>query len=202
MGKGLRAALYGVSAGLCCAVMAQAQTRATSAQISRLVVAQCPGPAPCNTSGITFSRGDVWFHKVKQPGPVFSTLVGRVSLQGVIPPQDNLEAVVSARVSYGPDPNGNCPVANTQVVASPWATSTLVCVPAGFGFFTLCRGQVHLASLVPAECSDVDIVVEDLRTAVYEFGFAGDPARIIARDGHAVPGRSPDCDSGGGGGCP
>jgi hypothetical protein len=202
MREALQAALCVLTACFFPAVAAEAQTRATSSQASRLVVAQCPGPSPCNTSGITFTRGDVWLDKVKQPGPVFTSLVGRVSLRGVIPPQDNLDVVVSAKISYGPDPNANCPLANTQAVVSPWATSTLVCTPSGFGFYTLCRGQLNLVSLVSPVCSDVDIIIEDLRTEVYESGFVGDPGRIIARDGHAVSGRSPDCDSGGGGGCP
>jgi hypothetical protein len=182
------------------AIPAQAQTRSVSAHVSRLVLAQCPGPAPCDSSGISFTRGDVSF-QIRKPGPVFSSQVGRISLSGVVPPVSNLSAVVSARVSYGPDPNGDCPVASTQSVVNPWATSSLSCVASERDFLTSCSGEIHLTSLLPVECSDVDIIIEDLSTEVYESGFAGISSRLIARDGHAVPGRSPDCVSGGIG-CP
>ena len=181
-------------------IPAGAQTRSVSAHVSRLVLAQCPGPAPCDSSGISFTRGDVSF-QIRKPGPVYSSKVGRISLSGVVPPVTNLSAVVSARISYGTDPNGDCPVARTQAVLNPWATSSLSCAPSEFDFLTSCSGEIHLTSLVPVECADVDIVIEDLSTDVYESGFVGISDRLVARDGHAVPGKSPDCVSGGLG-CP
>jgi hypothetical protein len=120
----------------------------------------------------------------------------------VSPPQGGLQAQLSATLSYGPDPNFDCPRANSQVVVSPWATSSLTCLPAGFGFFAPCQGELQLTAVTPPECADVDIIVENISAAVYESGFAGDPAHRIARDGLAFGGQSPDCNSGGSGGCP
>ena len=200
MRKALKGPLWTALILLFSTVAAQAQTRGVSGSVSRLVLAQCPGPTLCDASGISFTRGDVAI-QIREPGPVFSSLIGRISLGGVIPPVSNLSAVVSARVSYGSDANGDCPLANTQVVANPWATSSMVCEASGFDFFTSCAGQLHLAALVPPECADVDIIMENMSTEVYEVGFVGDLARLVARDGHAVPGKSPDCASGGIG-CP
>jgi len=198
----LKVGLCGAMVAACMANPLQAQTRAVSTLQSGLAMAQCPGPVPCDTGGITFQRGSVRIRKVKQPDPIYSTFIGTISLQGVLPAQTNLDAVVSARVSYGADPNGNCPLANTQTVLNPWATSSLTCIASGFGFFTNCRGDLNLAALVPLQCSDVDMVFEDVRTQVYEAGLVGTTAGLIARDGHAANGGSPDCDSGGRGGCP
>ena len=198
-----------LKAGVCSAMFAacmtaplQAQTRAVSTLQSGLAMAQCPGPVPCNTGGITFQGGSVRLKKVKEPDPIFSTFIGTIRLQGVLPPQTNLDAVVSARVSYGSDPNGNCPVANTQAVLSPWATSSLTCTVSEFGFLANCHGDLNLASLVPVQCSDVDMIFEDVRTQVYEAGLVGVTTGLIARDGHSATGGSPDCNSGGIGGCP
>jgi hypothetical protein len=200
--KALKVGFCGAMFAACVAAPLQAQTRAVSTLQSGLAMAQCPGPVPCNTAGITFERGSVRLKKVKEPDPIFSTFIGTISLQGVLPPQTNLDAVVSARVSYGPDPTGNCPVANTQAVLNPWATSSLTCTSSGFGFLTNCRGDLNLAALVPLQCSDVDMIFEDVRTQVYEAGLVGTTAGLIARDGHSATGGSPDCNSGGSGGCP
>src|SRR5262245_51123161 len=54
------------------AVPTQAQTRSVSGSVSRLVLAQCPGPMACDSSGITFTRGDVSF-QIRNPAPVFSS---------------------------------------------------------------------------------------------------------------------------------
>jgi hypothetical protein len=160
------------------------------------------GSAPCNVSGISFTRGEVRLFKLKQSKLVFSTYIGRVSLQQVIPTQKGLQAQLSATLSYGPDPTLACPLANTQVVVSPWATSSLICNPPVFGFVMPCLGDLHVTALTPPGCAGVDVIVENLSAEVYESGFAGDPAHRIGGDGLAIGGVSPDCSSGGLGGCP
>ena len=200
--KAFKAGVCGALFAACVTASLQAQTRAVSTLQSGLAMAQCPGPVPCNTSGITFERGSVRLKKVKEPDPIYNAHIGTIRLQNVLPPQTNLDAVVSARVSYGPDPNGNCPVANTQVLLNPWATSSLNCSLPGFGFLTNCHGDLNLASLVPPQCADVDMIFEDVRTQVYESGLVGVSGGLIARDGHSANGGSPDCNSGGFGGCP
>jgi hypothetical protein len=193
-----------VGVGLCVgATKGWAQTKATTGYMARLVPGQCLSggvPAPCNASGITFSRGEVHLSKLKQSQLATSTFIGRVFLQDVSPPQTQLDARLSALLSYGRDPDGTCPLANTQVTASPWATSSMVCMPASSG--VSCRGDLQLTALIASGCTDVDVVVEDVTLEVYESGFAGDPTHLIARDGQTIIGRIPDCDSGGSGGCP
>jgi hypothetical protein len=194
------AAACGVALGVC-QPSAIAQTRGTSGYIARLVPELC-GSVPCNVSGISFTRGEVRLSKLKQSDLIYTTSIGRVALHAVSPPQGGLQAQLSATLSYGPDPNLDCPRANSQVVVSPWATSSLTCLPAGFGFFAPCQGELRLTAVTPPECADVDVIVENISAAVYESGFAGDPAHRIARDGLAFGGQSPDCNSGGSGGCP
>lgn len=202
--KALTAVAFGVLVCVC-EPPARAQTKGAGSYMARLVPAQCLSggtPMSCNVSGITFGRGQVKLSNLKQSQLTVSTSIGSVGLQEVTPAQERLDARLSAVLSYGPDPDANCPLAKTQVVATPWATSSMVCLP-GFSLFTTgCRGELHLTSLAPPECSDVDVIVEDFSVEVYESGFAGDSTRLIARDGQAIGGRSPDCDSGGSGGCP
>lgn len=186
--------VVGVGMILGIAVPLRAQTKAVTSVQTGLLLAYCPGPVPCNTSGITFDRGSVRIRKIKQPDPVFSSYIGTVSLQGIIPPRANLSAAMSARVSYGTDPNGNCPLANTQAVLNPWATSSLTCTESSYSFFSFytgCRGDLNLVALVPPECSDVDLIVEDIRTEVFEAGMVGVTASLIARDGHQSGSESP-----------
>jgi hypothetical protein len=78
----------------------------------------------------------------------------------------------------------------------------MTCTPSGFGFLTNCRGDLNLTALLPAQCSDVDMIFEDVRTLVYEAGLVGVGTGLIARDGHSASGGTPDCNSGGIGGCP
>ena len=190
----------GVVLGLCPS-WALAQTRGTSGYTARLVPELC-GALPCNVSGISFTRGEVHLRGLRQTDLVFNTKIGRIALENVIPPPTGLQAELSATLSYGNDPNGDCPQANSQVTVSPWATSSLTCVPPPFGFYAPCRGEVHVTAITSAECADVDVIVESITAEVYERGFVGDPTHRIARDGVATGGRSPDCDSGGPGGCP
>ena len=190
----------GVALGVCQS-SALAQTRGSGGYVARLVPETC-GSAPCNVSGITFTRGEVRLFKLKPSKLTTSTYVGRVSMQQVLPVQKGLQAQVSATLSYGADPNNTCRQANTQVVVSPWATSTLTCSPPLFGFVMPCLGELHVASLTPPGCVGVDVVVENLSAEIYEAGFLGDPAHRIGSDGLAVGGISPDCTAGGVGGCP
>jgi len=200
----MRTVLIAAACGLAFGVSqspAIAQTRGTSVYVARLVPELCGGE-PCNVSGISFTRGDVRVKKLKQTDLIFSTSIGWVALQAVSPPQTGLQARLSATLSYGADPNVDCPLANSQVVVNPWATSTLTCLPAGFAFWAPCTGELHLTGVTSSQCSDVDIIVENITAEVYENGFAGDPTRRIARDGLALGGIMPDCDSGSPGGCP
>ena len=192
-------AAVGVALGVC-QPSAIAQTRGSGGYVARLVPEMC-GSTPCNVSGISFTRGEIRLFKLKQSHLVSDTYVGRVSLQQVVPVQKGLQAQVSATLSYGPDPNNTCPQANSQVVVSPWATSSLTCSPPAFGFAMPCLGELHLTALTPPQCAGVAVIVDDLSAEVYEAGFLGDPAHKIGGDGLAVGGLSPDCSSGGVG-CP
>lgn len=184
-----------------CASSALGQTRGTAAYVARLVPDMC-GSSPCNAARISFERGEIHIPKLKAADLVFNSSIGRIVLQNVIPPQPGLQARVTATLSYGSDRDLDCPHANSRVTLSPWATSSLVCPPPVFGFYTPCRGELRVAALTPPECAGVDVVVEDISVDVYQDGFAGDPTRRIAHDGIATGGQSPDCNSGGTGGCP
>ena len=194
------AAVCGVTLGVC-QPAAFAQTRGTAGYVARLVPYLC-GSAPCNVSGITFSRGDVRLIKLKQSQLVYNTYIGEVSLQDVVPAQKGLQARLSATLSYGADPTNACAQANTQVVVSPWATSSLNCTPPEFGFAMPCRGELHLTALTPPGCAEVDVTVENISAEVYESGFVGDLAHEVAGDGLIAGGQTPDCSSGGLGHCP
>lgn len=194
------AAVCGVAMALCQSP-AIAQSRGTSGYIARLVPDLC-GALPCNVSGINFSGGEAHLRKLRQADLVFSSKVGNVALHGVIPPPSGLQAQVTATLSYGADPNGDCPEANSQVTVSPWATSTLTCNPPPFSFYAPCRGDLYVSATTTPQCADVDVIVENITVEVYESGFVGDPTRRVGRDGLARGAQSPDCNSGGPGGCP
>lgn len=196
----LVAAACGIALGVCQSP-AIAQSQGTSSYVARLVPELC-GALPCNVSGINFARGEARLSTLRQSDLVFNSKIGRVVLQQVIPPPTGLQARLSATLSYGADPNGNCPQAGSQVTVSPWATSTLTCVPPPFAFYAPCRGDLHIAAVTDPQCADVDVIVENITAEVFESGFVGDPTRRIARDGLARSGLSPDCNSGGSGGCP
>jgi len=184
-----------------CQPSASAQSKGTSGYVARLVPELC-GALPCNVSGISFTRGEAHLKGLSQSELVYNSKIGRIVLQDVVPPPTGLQAQLSATLSYGADPNGDCPQANSQVTVSPWATSSLTCVPTGFGFFAPCRGDLYMTAVTPPECTDVDVIVENIGAEVYESGFLGDPTHRIARDGLARGGLTPDCQSGGPGGCP
>jgi hypothetical protein len=184
-----------------CQSSAVAQTKGTAGYIARLVPEMC-GALPCNVSGIGFSRGEARLSSLKQETLTFNSKIGRIVLQEVSPPQTTMQAQLSATLTYGTDPNGDCPQANSQVTVSPWATSSLTCDPPLFEFYAPCRGDLHVTAVTAPQCADVDVVVDNITAEVFEGGFLGDPSRRIALDGLARGGRSPDCNSGGTGGCP
>jgi hypothetical protein len=178
-----------------------AQTRGTSGYVARLVPEMC-GSLPCNVSRISFARGEVRLNKLSQDDLVFSTTVGRIGLSTVSPPQNGLQAQLSATLSYGADANGDCPLANSQVVVAPWATSSLTCFNVPFAFYGPCSGDLQVTAVTTPACADVEVIVENITAEVFEAGFAGDPTRRIGGDGLAFGGQTPDCNSGGIGGCP
>jgi hypothetical protein len=180
---------------------ALAQSRGTAGYVARLVPEMC-GLLPCNASGINFTRGEIRLNKLRQSDLVFSTSIGRIALSAVNPPQPGLQAQLSATLSYGPDPNGDCPSANSQVVVTPWATSSLTCITPPFVFLVPCTGELFVSAVTTPACEDVDVIVENITAEVFETGFVGDPTHRIAIDGLALGGRFPDCNSGGMGGCP
>src|SRR5215470_18763377 len=103
----LIAAACTVALGVC-QPYAIAQTRGTKGYVARLVPELCGG-VPCNASHISFTRGEIRLLKLKQSDLMFNTEIGRVALHAVSPPQKGLQAQLSATLSYGPDPNSNCP---------------------------------------------------------------------------------------------
>jgi hypothetical protein len=195
------AVIFGVAVGVSLSPTF-AQTRGTAGYIARLVPELC-GALPCNVSGITFAGGEAHLSNLRQSNLVYNSKIGQIVLHNVIPPPTGgLQAQITATLSYGADPNGDCPQANSQVTISPWATSTLVCTPPPFSFYAPCRGDLYVTAVTPPQCTDVDVIVENITVEVYERGFVGDPTRRIARDGLVRGGLTPDCNSGSPGGCP
>lgn len=190
--------------GVCLvASAASAQTRGTAGSRQGLVQAQCPVlgvPQPCDPS-VVFKRGTFRIKRLKQPKLLFNQGVGRIRMLGVSPPQPfGLDAQISGLVSFGNDPDSDCPLANSQTSIDPLFTATMTCVTTTDGLFSNCKGLLQYPSpsaIPPATCTDVTFVVENVQAEVYEDGSVGDPDGLIARNGIAVVGRSPDCNSGG-----
>jgi hypothetical protein len=193
-----------ISVGVCLVASAAfAQTRGTTGSRQGLVQAQCPVlgvPQPCDNS-VIFKRGTFRFKRLKQPKLLFNQGVGRIRMLGVSPPQPfGLDAKISGLVSYGSDPDTDCPLANTQTLIDPLFTATMTCTTTVDGLFSNCKGLLQYPSpsaIPPATCTDATFIVEDIQAEVYEDGSVGNPAGLIARNGIAVIGRSPDCNSGG-----
>lgn len=149
-----------------------------------LVQAQCLSgttPVPCNAAGITFAKGKVKLKGIKQPKTVKTRLIGEVKISRVFPAQPTLEARVLAELSYGMDPDGDCPLANTQVAAAVVATSQLGCRVSGGA--SNCQGNFALPTLLAPQCSDVDLIMESVRFEVYDAVAPGSLTSLIARDG-------------------
>ena len=180
---------------------AEAQTSGTTASRIRLVKAQCT-TGPC-TPQIEFKRGDVQLRRVKNPKPVGDRRFGKVSIGsldvglGIFPA--TMEAQVSGRRVWGSDPDLDCPLANTES-SGLFGTSLMTCTLAAFNIGR-CRGDIFFTSLLDPRCSDVRQTFQDIQIGVYEAGFAGDPAHLVATAGMAILGKVPDCNSGGSG-CP
>jgi hypothetical protein len=193
-----------ITIGVCLvAATAFAQIRGTPGSRQGLVRAQCPVfgiPQPCNPA-TNFSRGSFRIKKLKQPKLLFNQGVGHIRIQGVTPPKPSgLDATLSGLVSFGADPDSDCPLANTQTLIDPLFTATMTCVVASGGFASNCKGLLQYPSpsaIPPATCTDVTFVVENVAAQIYEDGSVGNPAALIARNGITVLGRSPDCNSGG-----
>jgi hypothetical protein len=183
------------------ATAADAQSSSTTASRIRLVRAQCT-TGPC-TPQFEFKRGDVQLRRVKNPKPVSDRRFGKVSLGGldvglgVFPAM--MEAQVSGRQIWGPDPDSDCPLANTESTGV-FGTSLMTCALSAFNLGR-CRGDLFFTSLLDPRCSDVRRTIQDIAVGVYESGFAGDPNHLVATGGITILGKEPDCNSGGSG-CP
>jgi hypothetical protein len=183
-----------------------AQTRNTSATRQRLVRAHCT-TGPCNPF-FTFQSGSALIKRAKQPKIVTNKKLGkarviglqRIGVMGPLIPAA-LDARLSGTIFYGDDAMGGaaCPLANT-IVSGEFASGNLQCALSVDGTAT-CGGTTFFNDLTDPECSDVSQVIQDVRVEIYEFGFAGDPTRLIATGGMNILGKAPDCASGGAG-CP
>ena len=151
-----------------------------------LVQAQCAGAVSCNSAGITFAKGRVRMRLVHQPNAVGERAIGKIKITRVFPPQPVLEARVVGDVSYGPDPDGDCPLANTQVPGAIYATATLSCVTKRGA--ANCKGILALPSLFPPTCTDVSVLVTNAHVLVYDTIAAGSSSSLIGRDGIKIRG--------------
>ena len=181
---------------------ASAQTRNTATSRQRMVRAYCT-TGPCDVF-FTFQGGSTLIKRAKEPRLVTNRKFGKIrinSLQrlGGPPIPVALEARVSGTTFYGSDLNAVCPLANTTT-SGPFATSTMNCVVGAAGDAN-CSGNLFFINFVPAPCSDVSQVIQDLNIEIFEGGFVGTPEKLIATGGMNILGKSPDCASGGAG-CP
>ena len=157
-----------------------------------LVQAQCLSgtvPVNCNAAGITFAKGKAKLRRMKQPKMVQNRVVGIVTIARVFPAQQQLEARAIADVAYGMDPDGDCPLANTQSIGTVFATGRLSCLPGGGA--ANCHGNLARSSLTPPECSDVNLTLENVSFEVYDLFAPGSPSSLIARDGTKIFGGPP-----------
>jgi hypothetical protein len=178
---------------------AEAQMKPTSTARIRLVHAQCT-TGPC-VSAFDFARGDVQIRRVKMPKPVNDRRFGRIKISGLdaglgtFP--SGLEARISGRRIFGSDPDGDCPMANTETTGD-FGFSNLECKLSAFNVGR-CLGTLVFNGLLPPQCSDVRQTIQDLNVSVYLQGMVGNPAGLLATLGVGVVGKVPDCDSGGSG---
>jgi hypothetical protein len=119
-----------------------------------------------------------------QPNAVASRLMGSIKIVRVFPAQTALQGWAIADLFYGPDPNGNCALANTAVPDSIVATAQLNCRTSGRA--SHCRGNFVASTLLPPECSDVHLTMEGVHFEVYDSFAPGSTTSLLARDGLKV----------------
>ena len=146
-----------------------------------IVQAQCAGAVSCNSLGITFAKGKVRIQLIRPPSLVGELEVGRIKMNRVFPAQPALEARVVGDITYGADPDGDCPLANTQALGAVYATSRLACHTRGAA--SDCKGTLALPTLLPAGCTDVGVLVNNAHIQVYDINAPGSPTSLIGRDG-------------------
>ena len=152
-----------------------------------IVQAQCAGAVSCNSAGITFAKGKVRIQLVKPPNAVGERVVGKIKMTRVFPVQPLLQARVIGDITYGSDPDGDCPLANTQAAAAIYATSTMSCVAKKGA--SNCKGIVALPALFPAACTDVSVLVNNAHILVYDIAAPGTDSSLIGRDGIKIRAR-------------
>jgi hypothetical protein len=160
--------------------------KGSNVTIRPLVQAQCAGPVSCNSLQITFGKGKVRILLVKPPSAVGDREVGKIKISRVFRPQPQLIAHVVGDISYGGDPDGDCPLANTQVLGAVYATGTLACETKRGA--SNCRGILALPAFLPSMCTDVGVVVTNAHIEVYDINAPGSLSSLIARDGVKIKG--------------
>ena len=161
--------------------------KGSNVTIRPLVQAQCAGPVSCNSLQITFGKGKVRILLVKPPSAVGDREVGKIKISRVFRPQPRLVAHVVGDISYGGDPDGDCPLANTQVLGAVYATGTLACETKRGA--SNCKGILALPAFLPSMCTDVGVVVTNAHIEVYDINAPGSLSSLIARDGVKIKGR-------------
>jgi hypothetical protein len=146
-----------------------------------IVQAQCAGPVSCNSLGITFGKGKVTIRLIRPPNLVGELLVGRIKMRRVFPAQPALQARVIGDITYGADPDGDCPLQNTQALGAIYATASLTCITRGGA--ADCKGDLALPTLLPAACTDVGVLVNNAHIEVYDINAPGSVTSLIGRDG-------------------
>jgi hypothetical protein len=146
-----------------------------------LVQAQCPGPVSCNTANVSFAKGRVRIQLVRPPDAVGDRVVGKIKMMRVFPGQGGLRARVVGDVTYGADPDGDCPLANTQVPGAIYAESGMECVTKRGA--SNCKGILALPGLFLPQCTDVSVLVNNAHVEVYDLAAPGSVSSLIARDG-------------------
>jgi len=107
-------------------------------------------------------------------------------MKRVFRPQPELRAQVVGDIAYGGDPDGDCPLANTQVVGAVYATGTMACETKRGA--ANCKGLLALPAFVPSACTDVGVIVTNAHVEVYDINAPGSLSSLIARDGLMIRG--------------
>jgi hypothetical protein len=118
---------------------------------------------------------------IRPPRLVGNRAVGKITVTRVFPPQPFLEARVVGDVNYGPDPDGDCPLANTQIPGGVYASARMTC--ATLGGAANCKGVLAIPALLPPQCTDVAVIVQNAHIEVYDIVAPGTSSSLLARDG-------------------